>query len=182
VIYLVLNLKTIDESSIDIIRIERLTVKDTYLGDIFVPKGSMVYIPIWTVHLDPDFHSNPQVFDPQRFILENKDNIKPYTFLPFALGPRNCIGMRFAQFEIKHALVKILIKFKFEASEETIKVRLNVFFNLSQIKNCYHFKIFEKFNFYSLLHLFYLGRIELLLWSTSCITQESCPTHQGKIR
>ncbi|EDO25306.1 predicted protein, partial [Nematostella vectensis] len=43
----------------------------------------------------------------------------PYSFIPFGMSPRQCIGMRFALMEIKIALVNILEKYKFCSSEET---------------------------------------------------------------
>lgn len=54
-----------------------------------------------------------------RFSKENKDNIDPYAFLPFGAGPRNCIGMRFAQLMMKLALVEILQKFTLVTCKET---------------------------------------------------------------
>ncbi|PSN52369.1 Cytochrome P450 9e2 [Blattella germanica] len=54
--------------------------------------GDAVWIPIYAIHHDPKYYPNPEKFDPERFSDENKDNIKPFTYLPFGSGPRNCIG------------------------------------------------------------------------------------------
>lgn len=44
-------------------------------------------------HLDTtEFYQNPDVFDPERFSDENKHNIIPGTYVPFGIGPRNCVG------------------------------------------------------------------------------------------
>jgi len=55
-------------------------------------KGSTVFIPIYGMHFDPEYFPDPQKFDPERFSEENKKMIKPFTYLPFGDGPRNCIG------------------------------------------------------------------------------------------
>ncbi|XP_037502929.1 cytochrome P450 9e2-like, partial [Rhipicephalus sanguineus] len=66
-----------------------------------VKKGDAIAIPIYSMHHDPQYFSNPSVFDPERFNDENAASIKPYTYLPFGAGPRNCIGMRFALQAVK---------------------------------------------------------------------------------
>ena len=79
----------------------------------------------WTKS-DPDVWEDPEKFDPERFRGPVKDTRHAFQFLPFGAGPRNCIGMRFALMEVKMALVKILMKFKFVASPETqvpLKIR-----------------------------------------------------------
>lgn len=48
-----------------------------------------------------------------RFRKENKQQIKPYSFLPFGAGPRSCIGSRFAMLETKIAMVRVLRQFSF---------------------------------------------------------------------
>lgn len=54
-----------------------------------------------------------------RFSKENKESIDPYTYMPFGLGPRNCIGMRFALVLMKLALVEILQRHSFAVCKET---------------------------------------------------------------
>lgn len=58
-------------------------------------KGSIVFIPVYGLHYDPDYFPDPYKFDPERFSEENKNNIKPNTYMPFGEGPRKCIGKLF---------------------------------------------------------------------------------------
>ena len=89
------------------------------LNGIHIPAGTEIMIPIYVLHHDPDAWQNPENFDPERFLGPAKDARHAFQFLPFGAGPRNCIGMRFALMEVKVALVRILMKFKFMASPET---------------------------------------------------------------
>lgn len=54
--------------------------------------GDSIWIPILGLHRDPKYFPNPLVFDPERFSAENRVNIQPLTYVPFGVGPRNCIG------------------------------------------------------------------------------------------
>lgn len=54
--------------------------------------GQILGIPIRNIHLDEKYFPDPHKFDPERFNENNKHNIKPGTYLPFGMGPRNCIG------------------------------------------------------------------------------------------
>ncbi len=100
-------------------RIERRSACDCKVGNIFVPKGTYITIPIQAVHRDPDNFENPNDFNPERFFPQNKNKIKSGTYLAFADGPRNCIGMKFALSETKFCLAKLLKRYKFEKCSET---------------------------------------------------------------
>jgi cytochrome P450 len=84
-----------------------------------VPKGTTLHIPIYAIHHDPQYYPNPNQFDPERFMPENKDRLVPYTYLPFGTGPRNCVGLRFALMNVKTAVANIIEKFKFVKTHNT---------------------------------------------------------------
>ncbi|KAL3064349.1 hypothetical protein OYC64_000600 [Pagothenia borchgrevinki] len=100
-------------------RLERMAKSSVEINGVTIPKGTVIMVPIYTLHRDPDLWSEPEAFKPERFSKENKANIDPYAFLPFGAGPRNCIGMRFALLMMKLALVEILQNFSFVTCKET---------------------------------------------------------------
>uniref|UniRef100_A0A6P7G998 Cytochrome P450 9e2-like n=1 Tax=Diabrotica virgifera virgifera TaxID=50390 RepID=A0A6P7G998_DIAVI len=94
---------------------------------LFLEKDTLLLFPIWAIHRDPAFYENPDRFDPERFNDENKSKINPYTYLPFGIGPRNCIGSRFALLETKVVLFYLLSNFIIEPS-----AKLNVPLKISK--------------------------------------------------
>lgn len=100
-------------------RLERLCKKDVEINGVFIPKGTVVMVPSFILHRDPEYWSEPEEFQPERFSKSNKDSINPYIYVPFGNGPRNCIGMRFALMNMKLAVIKVLQNFSFKPCKET---------------------------------------------------------------
>jgi cytochrome P450 family 9 len=109
---------------------DRISVKDynfDYEGQKFIiEKGQNFMIPINGYHHDPNFFPEPDKFIPERFSEDNRGSIDPDTYLPFGIGPRNCIGSRFALMEVKTIFYYLLKNFSLEVNEKTqIPLKLN---------------------------------------------------------
>ncbi|XP_017782407.1 PREDICTED: cytochrome P450 9e2-like [Nicrophorus vespilloides] len=82
--------------------------------------GDHVWLPIAGLNYDEKYFPDPKVFSPERFSEENRHDIDPSTYCPFGLGPRNCIGSRFALMEVKTLFFHILHKFEFTVVNKTV--------------------------------------------------------------
>ena len=98
---------------------DRICVKDCVVNGIKVKQGTTIQMPIYAAHYNEEFFPEPFVFNPDRFLKENEDQIIPYTWRPFGAGNRVCIGQRFALLEIKIFVAKLLQKFKIVQTSKT---------------------------------------------------------------
>lgn len=74
-----------------------------------LPKGTVIIPSIYLAHHREAVYPNSQQFQPQRFL---KRQFSPYEYLPFGGGHRRCIGLAFAQYEMKIVLATILSHFQ----------------------------------------------------------------------
>lgn len=80
-----------------------------------VPVGAFVYYSIAAAHLLPGVWRDPLRFDPDRFAPPREEHKKtPYALVGFGGGPRICIGINFAQVEIKAMVAQILWRFQLD--------------------------------------------------------------------
>ncbi|XP_047493086.1 cytochrome P450 9e2-like [Penaeus chinensis] len=91
--------------------LERKCVKEYKIPgtDVTIEPGLIVTCSIFNIQRDPKYWPEPEEFRPERFLPENKANITNLTHIPFGIGPRNCIAMRFALMETKVGLAKMLL-------------------------------------------------------------------------
>ncbi|EFA09141.1 cytochrome P450 9e2 [Tribolium castaneum] len=85
-----------------------------------IERGVTIIIPIYGIHRDPEYFPNPDKFDPERFSDENKAKIVPGTYMPFGVGPRNCIGSRLALLELKTLFFHLLSKCDIVTNSKTV--------------------------------------------------------------
>jgi retinoid hydroxylase len=80
-----------------------------------VPKGWQVLYRIPEAHFDATVYPQPHNFDPDRFAPDRYD-YKPadYTFATYGGGSRICIGMAFAQMELKIMAAKLIRHYSWE--------------------------------------------------------------------
>lgn len=79
--------------SITIALLRKATQDYQVPGESFIiEKGQKLVIPSFSIHHDPEYYSNPDDFDPERFTAEEKSKRPNGTFIPFGDGPRQCIG------------------------------------------------------------------------------------------
>ncbi|XP_049861015.1 cytochrome P450 4g15-like isoform X2 [Schistocerca gregaria] len=92
-----------------------LVTEDTPLagGRYVAPRGSTVMVAYYLLHRQPQLFPDPHKFDPSRFLEGGSaTNRKPYSYVPFGVGPRKCVGGRYATLQIKTVLSTVLRRYR----------------------------------------------------------------------
>jgi len=66
-----------------------------------VPAGTDVLVCAWLVHRHPEIWDDPEAFRPERFAPAAVAARPRFSYLPFAAGPRHCVGEHFAMVEMQ---------------------------------------------------------------------------------
>lgn len=66
--------------------------RDKELNGYFIPKGTMVMVNLYSVHMDRKVWRDPAVFRPERFLDEDNKVFGGERIIPFSLGKRSCPG------------------------------------------------------------------------------------------
>ena len=88
--------------------IVRQPTRDLTVGGVAVTPDDHVFVPIYAIHHHQSLWPNPGTFDPDRFTPEAIKARHRWSYLPFAAGPRICIGMGFALLEAVAILATLL--------------------------------------------------------------------------
>ena len=85
----------------------RQALRDVKIGGHTIRKREMIMISPYTMHRDPRWWPNPDLFDPQRWTPEAEQARPRYVYIPFGGGDRICIGNTFAMMEARLLLATI---------------------------------------------------------------------------
>lgn len=95
--------------------IPRVATADFGFAGYRIPAGSMAVIaPIHTHHME-SWWPDPFRFDPERFAPGRAEHERhSHCWIPFGGGPHHCLGLRFAELQVKVVMHQLLQRFRFE--------------------------------------------------------------------
>jgi cytochrome P450 len=92
--------------------LSRRTIEADTLGGYPVAAGTNVLLPLYLLHRHPQFWQAPEKFLPERFAPEHEAQRPRFAYMPFAAGPRHCIGETFALYEMLVHLYKVARRYR----------------------------------------------------------------------
>jgi len=91
---------------------------DVVVNGIPFTKGSNIEVPIDYLHEAEEYWGeNALEFNADRWIKDPELEKAPF-FIPFGVGPRNCVGMRFANMQSRLGLMRIIKNFKMQFPDD----------------------------------------------------------------
>ena len=92
--------------------LSRRAIEADVLGGYDIPAGSDVLLPLYLLHRHPRYWQDPDVFRPERFAPEHEAQRPRFAYMPFAAGPRHCIGETLALYEMLLHLYRMARRFR----------------------------------------------------------------------
>ncbi len=96
--------------------IARVAIKADAVDETEIPRGSLVMMAPWVLHRHAALWSNPDAFDPSRFLGEGQP-VPRLGYLPFGAGPRVCVGAQFALSEATLVLAMLIRRFQISLAD-----------------------------------------------------------------
>jgi enediyne biosynthesis protein E7 len=92
--------------------LSRRTIEPDVLGGYPIPAGTDVLLSPYLLHRHPRYWKDPDAFKPERFAPEAEAERPRFAYMPFAAGPRHCIGETFALYEMLVHLYKVARRYR----------------------------------------------------------------------
>ncbi|RPA80541.1 putative cytochrome P450 [Ascobolus immersus RN42] len=86
-------------------------------GGYRLPKDAVIISAIHAIHTNPNVWSNPLRFDPDRWDTDEVKKRHRCAYIPFATGPRGCIGFNFALQEVKVIVSELVYRYEFSRED-----------------------------------------------------------------
>ena len=97
----------------------RKTVKDVEYEGFFIPRGSFINVVPYFTHYMEEYWPEPEKFDPERFSdARREDKVHPYAWVPFGGGAHKCIGLHFAEMQVKAILHEVLLNYRWTVPQD----------------------------------------------------------------
>ncbi|XP_045454028.1 cytochrome P450 4C1-like [Melitaea cinxia] len=119
---------------------QRTISEDIAISSYTIPAGASLVVPVYHIHRDPRFWDEPDAFDPERFTPENIKRRPTYCYIPFSLGPMDCLGRYFGAKLIKTIVVKILRRFKATTDKQYKNLRIIISISATSLDG-FHVKL-----------------------------------------
>ncbi|XP_071731468.1 cytochrome P450 CYP82D47-like [Rutidosis leptorrhynchoides] len=110
--------------------------QDCVVAGYNVPKGTRLFVNLWKVHRDPNVWSDPNEFQPERFLTSKSDiDVKGNHFelMPFGSGRRMCPGVYFSLKSMHLILASLIQQFVFERPSNEL-IDMSESFGLTNMK------------------------------------------------
>ncbi|KAL3225845.1 hypothetical protein MRX96_025427 [Rhipicephalus microplus] len=104
--------------------IGRVLDEDMVVDGYKIPKGVTCFVNIYSLHRNPEYFKDPELYIPERFLTPEVRNRHPFSYIPFSGGPKNCLGQRFALLEAKTIMAKLLRKYTLESTRPLSELRI----------------------------------------------------------
>jgi len=96
----------------------RTAIEDDVIDGYDVPAGTNIMVSPYVIHRNPRYWPDPERLDPMRFSPEQQEGRPKFAYIPFAGGPRNCIGANFAMMELQIVITMLLQAFRLELAPQ----------------------------------------------------------------
>lgn len=103
---------------------ERRVVAEDDIAGHRIPAGSTVLISPYVLHRTHEFWSDPERFDPNRFIGHGGPDHSHEAYIPFGQGPHHCIGRHMAEMVARIVLSMIAARFRLRPGTDSDPVPL----------------------------------------------------------
>jgi cytochrome P450 len=106
----------------------RRSLEADVLNGTPIPAGADVFISPYFVHRHPEHWQEPERFDPDRFTEQASADRHRFSYIPFGVGPRHCIGEALAMYELATHLATMSRRFRLvptSAEPPHIEARIN---------------------------------------------------------
>ena len=90
----------------------RRTIEADEIGGHYIAPQTNVLVPIFYFHNSARYWEQPEKFMPERFAPEHEAERPRFSYMPFAAGPRHCIGETFALYEMLMHLYKVARRYR----------------------------------------------------------------------